>query len=652
MEEQAVHVVYQFAEAAPMAYHIVEVPHSHGFAFLFRAGDIVLMDFRNVHSPSCVYRTSLNFTPVEEKKFKNIIKIPDIMDEEGIYSVAASALLELGDINKSDDPMSIDDHNIVQPGFNYVCSWSWEPGVTNGLRILFSADSGDLCAIEVLFESDGLRVSLSDCLYKGQPCNALLWLEGGFVAAIVDMADGMVLKFEEGFLQYRSSIQNIAPILDMCIVDYPGEKHDQMFACSGIASEGSLRIIRSGISVEKLLKTAPIYQGVTGTWTVKTRVSDPYHSFLVLSFVEETRVLSVGVSFSDVTESVGFLPDVCTLACGVVADSVLVQIHQSGVRVCLPAVPSEGVPLSSPICTSWFPDNMTISLGAIGHGIIVVATSSPCFLFILGIRSSLAYHYEVFQLHSVKLHNELSCISIPQKHPDLNKVLLDYAANNLATTFPSGNQFDNLFVIGTHKPSVEVVCFSRDRGLQVLATGIISLTNTMGTSISGCVPQDVRLVLVDHPYVLSGLRNGMLLRFEWPSASTLLPTGPPTQQTVVDSSSVDIHVLSNTMSPNNQVQPVFMSDTSRTEGDLPVHLQLIAVRRIGITPVFLVSLSDSLDADMIALSDRPWLLQTARHSLSYTSISFQPSTHVTPVCSIECPRGILFVAENSLHLVK
>ncbi|KAL8463769.1 hypothetical protein ACS0TY_033641 [Phlomoides rotata] len=653
IEEQAVHVVYQFAEAAPMAYHIVEVPHSHGFAFLFRAGDIVLMDFRNVLSPSCVYRTSLNFTPVEEKKFKNIIKIPDIMDEEGIYSVAASALLELGDINKSDDPMNIDDYNTVQPGFNYVCSWSWEPGVTNGPRILFSSDSGDLCAIEVLFEPDGLRVSLSECLYKGQPCNALLWLEGGFVAAIVDMADGMVLRFEEGLLQYRSSIQNIAPILDMCIVDYPDEKQDQMFACSGIASEGSLRIIRSGISVEKLLKTAPIYQGVTGTWTVKMRVSDPYHSFLVLSFVEETRVLSVGVSFSDVTESVGFLPDVCTLACGTVADSVLVQIHQSGVRVCLPAVPSEGASLSSPICTSWFPENMTISLGAIGHGMIVVATSSPCFLFILGIRSSSAYHYEVFQMHSVKLHNELSCISIPQKHPDLNKVLMDYAANNLVTTFPSGNQFDNLFVIGTHKPSVEVVCFSHDRGLQVLATGIISLTNTMGTSISGCVPQDVRLVLVDHPYVLSGLRNGMLLRFEWPSASTLLPTGPPTQQTVVGSSSVNFHVLSSTMSPNNQVPPMFMSNTSgKTEGDLPINLQLIAVRRIGITPVFLVSLSDSLDADMIALSDRPWLLQTARHSLSYTSISFRPSTHVTPVCSTECPRGILFVAENSLHLVE
>ncbi|KAI3471505.1 hypothetical protein Pfo_028155 [Paulownia fortunei] len=631
IEEQAVHVIYQFAEAGPLAYHIVEVPHCHGFAFLFRAGDIVLMDFRNVHTPSCVYRTSLNFTPVEEKKFKNIIRIPDIMDEEGIYSVAASALLELGDINKSDDPMNIDDYSSVQPGSNYVCSWSWEPGVTNGPRIIFSADSGDLYAIEVLFESDGLRVNLSDCLYKGLPSNALLWLDGGFVAAIVDMADGMVLKFEEGF----------------CNTEVRFKTSHQSWICALLI-----------ILMRNMIKCLPALgwhlRDPCGSFGSKMKVSDPYHSFLVLSFVEETRVLSVGVSFSDVTESVGFQPDVCTLACGIVADGVMVQIHQCGVRLCLPVgTVHEGIPLSSPICTSWFPDNMTISLGAVGHGMIVVATSSPCLLFILGIRSLLGYHYEVYQMHCVKLQNELSCISIPQKHLELNRVLMDYAADSPVAAFPSGNRLDNLFVIGTHKPSVEVVSFTRDKGLKVLAIGIISLTNTMGTTISGCVPQDVRLVLVDHLYVLSGLRNGMLLRFEWPSASTLSSTGPPGLQTVVGPCTVNFHVLSNSMSPNNKVSPMFPSNTSgKTEGEFPVNLQLIAVRRIGITPVFLVSLSDSLDADMIALSDRPWLLQTARHSLSYTSISFQPSTHVTPVCSIECPRGILFVAENSLHLVE
>lgn len=132
-----------------------------------------------------------------------------------------------------------------------------------------------------------------------------------------------------------SPVQNIAPVLDS-VLDYHDDKHDQMFACCGVAPEGSLRIIRSGISVENLLRTAPIYQGITGTWTSRMKVLDSFDSFLVLSFVEETRVLSVGLSFSDVTDAVGFQPDACTLACGLVGDGLLVQIHRNAVRLCLP----------------------------------------------------------------------------------------------------------------------------------------------------------------------------------------------------------------------------------------------------------------------------------------------------------------------------
>jgi splicing factor 3B subunit 3 len=80
-------------------------------------------------------------------------------------------------------------------------------------------------------------------------------------------------------------------------------------------------------------------------------------------------------------------------------------------------------------------------------------------------------------------------------------------------------------------------------------------------------------------------------------------------------------------------------------------LQLISIRRIGITPVLLVPIHDSANADIIVLSDRPWLLHAARHSLAYSSISFLSASHVTPVSSVDCPNGLLFVAESCLHLV-
>ncbi|KAL4578245.1 hypothetical protein LXL04_014365 [Taraxacum kok-saghyz] len=625
--ENFVYVFSQYAELGPMAHDIVEIPHSHGFAFLFRVSDILLMDFRDPQNPSCVYRTSLNLLPsvIDEHNFVDESYRTNDVDEEGnICNVAASALLELKDIIKEDDPMNIDDddddiitgYSSSKSTSNRVVSWSWEPNVQNP-RLIFCLDTGELFMIELSGQSQ--KVNLSDCLHKdkGSPFKELLWVEGGFLTALAEMGDGMVLKIEEQGkllqLQYKSPIQNISPILDMSLVDYHDEKHEQMFACCGITPQGSLRVIRNGISLEKLLKTAPVYQGITGTWSIKMNPTDSYHSFLVLSFVEETRVLSVGVSFTDVTDSVGFQPDVCTLACGVIDSGLLVQIHRNAVRVSFPTTTAhpDGIPSSSPNFTSWSPDNnMKISLGAVGGNFVIVATSNPCYLFVLGVRHVTRHQCEVYQMQNVRLEYELSCISIPQKpiqdHSSMGKI---------------GN--GNTFVIGTHMPSVEVLSFKPDEGvIKPLAIGSISLVNSTGTTISGSVPQDVRIVQVDRVYILSGLRNGMLLRFEWPSVST-------------------------TPSMHSSIVP----DTRKDE-NTPVCLQLISIRRIGITPAFLVPLNDFPDADIIALSDRPWLLQTARHSLSYTSISFQASTHATPVCSSECPNGILFVSENSLHLLE
>ncbi|CAN0927524.1 Spliceosome-associated protein 130 B [Linum grandiflorum] len=643
VKEHTIGVLSQFVEAGPLAHDIVEVPHSNGFAFLFRVGDALLMDLRDAHSPSCLSRISLSSLPaaIEEHNFvEEPSKVHDV-DDDGLFNVAASALLELRDY----DPMCIDgESSDIKSTSKHMCSWSWEPVSGKSAKIVICVDTGEFFMIEVSFDSEAPKVNLSECLYRGVPCKELLWIEGGFLAAIVDMGDGIILKLENERLVHISPIQNIAPILDMSIVDYHEEKRDQMFACCGAAPEGSLRIIRNGINVERLLKTAPTYQGIIGTWSVRIRLSDLHHSFLVLSFVEETRVLSVGVSFTDVTDTVGFLPDVSTLACGLVTDGLLVQVHQAAVQVSLPTkiAHAEGSPLSSPVCKSWSPDNTSISLGAVGPNWIVVSTSNPCFLYVLGVRMLSAYGFEIVELQRLRLLSELSCISIPQKQFQQARSNPVNLVHNSATLCPGGIEVDKIFVVGTHRPSVEVLCFKPGEGLKVIASGTIALTTAMGTAISGCVPQDVRLVLVDRYYVLSGLRNGMLLRFEWCSASPV-----PSFATSNMNSPIGLSQITSVMN----LEPQSCGSTDMSMDELPATLQLIASRRIGITPVFLVPLSDSLDADIIALSDRPWLLQTARHSLSYISISFQSATHATPVCSAECPTGILFVAENSLHLV-
>ena len=610
IKEESICLISEYVEAGPLAHSIVEVPHSSGFAFLLRIGDALLMDLRDPQNPCCLVRTSLDLVPpaslVEEHFVEESCRVQD-GDDEGLSNVAASALLKLSDW----DPMFIDtESEIGKLSSKHVSSWTWEPDHNYNPRMIICLDDGEFFVFGLVYDDDGVKINISECLYKGLPCKEILWVEGGFLATFAEMADGTVFKLGKEKLHWMSSIQNIAPILDFSVVDDQNEKRDQMFACCGVTPEGSLRIIRSGVNVEKLLKTAPVYQGITGTWTVKMKLPDVYHSFLVLSFVEETRVLSVGLSFKDVTDSVGFQPDVCTLACGLVAEGLLVQIHQDAVRLCMANMDG-----SSPFVSSWFPENVSISLGAVAENLIVVSTSNPYFLSVLGVRSVSSHCCEIYEIQRVELQYEVSCISIPQK---------SIGKKRCKAAIPSGMERGYTFLIGTHKPSVEVLSFSEDDGggLRVLASGMVSLTNAMGTAIRGCIPQDVRLVLVDQIYVLSGLRNGMLLRFEWPS-------------------------FSHSSGLNKEEMDIVVGERE----NLPINLVLIATRRIGITPVFLVPFSDSLDSDIIALSDRPWLLHTARQSLSYTSISFQASTHATPVCSSECPQGILFVAENSLHLV-
>ncbi|KAK8935901.1 hypothetical protein KSP39_PZI013130 [Platanthera zijinensis] len=262
-----------------------------------------------------------------------------------------------------------------------------------------------------------------------------------------------------------------------------------------------------------------------------------------------------------------------------VSDGLLVQIHRAGVKFCLPTTAAhvKGFPFSLPFCTSRCPDN-SISSGAVGHNAIIVATSTPCFLFVLGVRSSAAYQHELYEIQRLRLQHEVSCIFMPEQEINFKELLLDgdIAKKDIQETPCNGDAL-HLTVIGTHVPSVEALSLLHSQGFRFLAMGEITLDNALVTPLSSCIPEDVRLILVDRFYVLAGLTNGMLLQ------------------------------------------------------------------------VF-VPLRDSLDADVVVLSERPWLLHVSRHSIAYTSSSFQPATHTTCVSSFNCPNGILFVADK-LHLV-
>ncbi|XBI91349.1 hypothetical protein VPH35_028689 [Triticum aestivum] len=512
-----------YSEPGPLALEIAEIPQLDGFGLLFRAGDILIVDLRDPKDICCTIRISMTGSLVGEQiSVEDSCRGLDVDDD-----VAACALLELRDsgnnIMMDDSYMAIDGAD--NPGSmksRVICSWSWEPDAMRGQpRLIFCLDDGEFHILEFNWDTEGLKV-LPERVHRGLPCKPLLWMDRGMIAGFVEMGDGMILHLEHGRLVHKSTVQNVGPILDLAIADYHGEKQDQLFSCCGMCPEGSLRVIRNGVNVEKLLRTEPIYQGVTGLWTLRMKRTDTYHSFLVLAFVEETRILSVGLSFNDISDAVGFQPEVCTLACGLIADGLLVQIHSKGVKLCLPTsyAHPEGATLTSPVCVDWYPD-VTISVGAVGHDVVAVATSNPCCLYILRVRPLSSLQYELYETQHVQLQYEVSCISIPEEDSRLRTSSSAFGGdfrkrkgNNSAAEV----DVRMFAVIGTHKPSVEVISLEPDEAFRLLSIGSISVNNALGAPVSGCIPENVRFVASERFYILAGLRNGMLLRLSVRSA--------------------------------------------------------------------------------------------------------------------------------------
>ncbi|KAG0621581.1 hypothetical protein M758_3G031700 [Ceratodon purpureus] len=634
---------------SPLGISILDVPAAPGFLLLSRSGELLLLDLRRPSSPSladiCSFQKSLD-------------------EEEGsLNTVAASALLQLTRgqdgtckkglaLNSTGELTEAMDLNFDSLSLPTITAWSWEPYAEGQSRLALAMDTGEILLARLSFKnSDGVpQIEIQHRQYKCSPCNLVLWTKGDLLAVFVEMGDGQVLQCSEsGKVTCKSVIQNLAPILDFALADYHNEKQDQMFACSGAGSEGSLRVIRNGISVEKLHTTSPMYQGVTGTYTMRMCRRDPYHAFFVMSFVQETRVLSVGLNFVDITEAVGFQSCASTLACGTIEDYHVVQVCSKRVTVCVPtkAAHPAGIDSVLPLCSSWKPpQGLVVSLGAVASKTIILALSKPGLIVMLGSQQGANGALELCILQQCELKAELSCISIPDEEDwtssPLPPSIVGLVEGTPKSRNPSGIEVGKICVVGTHEPSVEVLSIVPGERLAPLAVGHISLVSCVGTTLSGCVPESVRLAQFDGLYILAGLRNGMLLRYEWPASPSAMAPGSKRLVPTLGSESVGI------------TQPGLIGDKLMGEGSRPVSLHLVAVRRIGVSPVSLVSLQASLSANIVALSDRPWLLQTARHSqrIAYTSISFPPSTHATPVNSIDCPNGILFVADCSLHLVE
>ena len=166
----------------------------------------------------------------------------------------------------------------------------------------------------------------------------MTYLDNGYVYIGSRLGDSQLVKLnvepdENGsYVTIIDNFTNLGPIVDMVVVDLERQGQGQLVTCSGAFKEGSLRIIRNGIGIHELASID--LPSIKGMWPLKLGSNEkPFDNTLVLSFVEQTRVLTLLGEEVEETEITGFLSDQQTFYTGNVDFKQAVQVTPKSVRL-------------------------------------------------------------------------------------------------------------------------------------------------------------------------------------------------------------------------------------------------------------------------------------------------------------------------------
>lgn len=149
-------------------------------------------------------------------------------------------------------------------------------------------------------------------------------------------------------LVVADEIESLDPIIDSKVMNLlPNSDTPQIFTACGRGARSTLRTLRHGLEVEESVSSE--LPGIpNAVWTTKrnedgeppnlslnshtdTLFADPYDSYIILSFVNGTLVLSIGETIEEVQDT-GFLSSAPTLAVQQIGPDALLQVHPHGIR--------------------------------------------------------------------------------------------------------------------------------------------------------------------------------------------------------------------------------------------------------------------------------------------------------------------------------
>ena len=126
------------------------------------------------------------------------------------------------------------------------------------------------------------------------------------------------------------SIDSMNPMLDCKVANLTDEDAPQIYSICGTGARSTFRTLKHGLEVNDIVDSE-LPSIPSAVWTTKIARSDQYDAYIILSFTNQTLVLSIGETVEEVTET-GFLSSSATLAVQQLGEDSLIQVHPKGIR--------------------------------------------------------------------------------------------------------------------------------------------------------------------------------------------------------------------------------------------------------------------------------------------------------------------------------
>jgi len=214
----------------------------------------------------------------------------------------------------------------------------------NGSRYLLGDLAGHLFMLVIEKEekmdgTTGVRDLKIELLGEVSIPECVTYLDNGVVFIGSRLGDSQLVKLNvnadenNSYVTVMETFTNLAPIVDMTIVDLDRQGQGQLVTCSGAYKEGSLRIIRNGIGIHELANIDLV--GIKGIWALKSDFSGStsWDDIMILAFIGQTRVLTLNGEDMEETEFPGLISDEQTFYCGNVGKEFFIQITTGYVRL-------------------------------------------------------------------------------------------------------------------------------------------------------------------------------------------------------------------------------------------------------------------------------------------------------------------------------